>query len=62
MTGVGNGDLRTVLSFCTGEIDTTAGWSELDGIRREIRKHLLQPNRVTNDRIVKSECWYLKAG
>ena len=51
MTGVGNCDLRIILSLRATEFDTTAGWCELDAIRQEIRKHLLQPDGVTNNRI-----------
>ena len=50
MTGVGNCDLRIILSLRATEFDATAGWCERDAIRQEIRKHLSQPNGVTNNR------------
>jgi hypothetical protein len=51
MTSVGNGDVRIILALRTTEFDTTAGRCKLDGIRQEIRKHLLEPDRVADDRI-----------
>jgi hypothetical protein len=50
-TRIGDRDLRIILSLRATEFDTTTGWCELDGIRQKIRKYLLQPNLVTNDRI-----------